>query len=517
MLLDQRTFLDAICLLLHNSDEIARRLVKTAVEEYNVSCEENPAVRNTTSDLYVSIITGLLDPDVRLNIKSDRSRVLMAHKDHPAIKESPSLFEQLQNLMFPAEPPSQRRINAMERTIRSAILWNLERKALGRMFAKNASAATSTDPLTQDMLISEVLEHARDLVRSIDTSVGKQQRVTADDPIDFIDMSDKTSIGRALQMFRKQRSTSVFKTGLQGLNKLFGEPGGPCRGEFVAIAALAGNYKTGILKDFLRWITTINNPGTEAGIQPAVVFISLEDEVHKNLMSWFAAAYIQAYKKAPENLTDEEIVVQVLELYTRRNFKPLIFRKLRGEFSYHDFIELQSDLKTKGYTVVATIVDYLSLMKIDDNDGKSNTAVAIQNLFGAFKQFANHSGQLIITGIQLDTAAATVAASGVVNVVKHFGQCHLADCKGILRELDVLIFQHIERNHLGVPYLTQRVYRHRHETLPPNPYVAYRFSPTVGIMDDVDGESQAIYDIFKDDRPPEGEQGENCGSTLSVF
>lgn len=514
MFLEQsRTFLDAICLLLYNNDETSRNLVKAAIEEYKAACEDNPATRNQTTELYIAIITDLLDPDVKLSSKSDRSRVLMVYKDHPAVKATPSILEQLRDLMFPSEPPSNRRINAMERTIRSAVLWHRERKALSRMFAKNATAANTTDPITQDMLISEVLEHARDLVRSLDTSVGK--RVTEDDPIDYIDMSDRDSIMRALKAFRKQRSTNVFKTGLQGLNGLFGETGGMCRGEFIVFAALAGNYKSGILKDILRWITTLNNPGTEAGTQPAVVFISLEDEVHKNLMAWYTSAYIQAYKRVPEGLSDEEIVEQVMQLYTKRNFKPLIFRKLRYDFGYNDFIELQANLKAKGYTVVATIVDYLTLMKVDTNEGKTNNAVAIQNLFGAFKQFANHSGQLIVTAVQLDTLAAAVAASGVTNIVKHFNQSHLADCKGILRECDVLIFQHIEYNVQDVPYLTQRIYRHRHVELPQNQYVAYRFSPTVGIMDDLDGDKQAIYNIYADNRPLE--QARSLDGVGTVF
>jgi hypothetical protein len=130
-------------------------------------------------------------------------------------------------------------------------------------------------------------------------------------------------------------------------------------------------------------------------------------------------------------------------------------------------------------------------------DGSMNDAKRLQMLFNRVGNYGKHKGMTTITGVQLDGAAERLAAEGVTNVVKKFSATHIADCKGIKRELDVLAFMHKEVNHLGVPYLTIKLDKHKyvHGTSQSQTYTAYRFTAT-GIMDDIGGKDMSVSNIY---------------------
>jgi hypothetical protein len=95
---------------------------------------------------------------------------------------------------------------------------------------------------------------------------------------------------------------------------------------------------------------------------------------------------------------------------------------------------------------------------------------------------------------------------------------HLSDCKGLLRELDVLIFMYIEENQDGVPFLTLSWSKHRSCVRPPKneQHAAYRFC-ALGILED-EGTDLDLNrpDIYSDDLPTQEEAEALFGETSPI-
>jgi hypothetical protein len=499
-------FLDALCLLIASDDknsELMYKLANAATQMYADAVKDNPTIKQDLTEFYVHLLKELSAEGIDLKSNAERMRILALHKDHHIFKDAPQLYEQLDTIFKNKEPLSTRRVNAMERHVRHSVLWYRQRQSLNKAFAKHNAVINTEDPMAQDTLLAEVLAHSKDLVTAYEVGAGNSM----DDTIDSIDMSDPKSVAKALSSFQNKRHQNVLRTGLQGLNRLCGDAGGFCRGEFVVFAALSHNYKSGILKDITRWCATLNNPGTPAGLIPTIVFISLENEVYEDLMSWYRALYIQAYKRVPENMSDKDVVDQVIELFSKKGFQVLVYRKLGEAFGYEEFCALQAKLKASGRHVIATIIDYMTLMKVNNAD-TANNAGAIQRLYSSMKNYANHTGMLIATGAQLDSSASAIAALGGPNVIQEFSPKNLSDCKAIEKEADAMFYLHIQENHLKVPFLMIRWAKHRYNTPPKKKVIGYRFSPSLGIMDDIDGTDMSVLNIYQDNRPLEIEVGE---------
>ena len=185
-------------------------------------------------------------------------------------------------------------------------------------------------------------------------------------------------------------------------------------------------------------------------------------------------------------------------------------------FGFHEYEELVEETEKKySGKVVATVLDYITLCSRSAEDKDQNAAVQLQKLVERFHNHTSHHGIFFSTGLQMDTNASQLAVSGKLNIVKQYGEFHLADCKGIKRELDVLFFMEIEKNHHGVPYLTFAMNKHRyvHDTPTEDKYCAYRFT-NLGILDDIDGPDMSVKDIYAED--DEFVQNESSAS-LSVF
>jgi hypothetical protein len=122
----------------------------------------------------------------------------------------------------------------------------------------------------------------------------------------------------------------------------------------------------------------------------------------------------------------------------------------------------------------------------------------LQNIFSDARAKAQRDLHYLITAHQLNKEAAIIAQSGAINVVKRFDMPHLADASAVFREIDCLIFLHIETNNQGIPFLTMSWGKHRHVENTPSTdkYCAYRFG-MFGIEDDIkDSRCRGVRDIY---------------------
>lgn len=489
-------FVDILCLAAYSHSDETRNLLQSVYEIYTDAKKKDPESLDDGVEVYFEIVQDILENDVDLRNKSESSSVILKIKNSFKGQRAPDLISNIQEVLQNSEGISTRRITKLSQKIRQWVVMSKVNATMRQMWGK-CQKYTTTDMVTNDLILNEVLDKAREL-----TKVQEQLSGTSV-AVDMVDMTNRDSISRAVSIYRTNRKANVFKTGLKGLNKMLGKAGGFIRGEFWAFAAASHNYKSGILMAAGRWCATLSNFKVTPGMTPAVVLISLENEVPENTMNIIREAYVDAYKQEPpKEMTDEEMVDIVVAYYSRNGCKLLIY-KFDEDFGYTEFVQVQAKLKSANYEVIATVIDYLTLMRIEDTS-KDNPAKQLQKLAHKLYNFGHRNNQLIITGLQLDTEADRIIASGQTNIVKRFGAAHLGDCKGLKRELDGLIFMHIERNAEEVPYLTFCWNKQRNTPAPPksDQYCAYRYRGEVlGIMDDIHLPGNRTYaktDIFSD-------------------
>lgn len=480
--------LDAIYLYLNTKDPISTKLANAVISYIEEEIAAETDVDNVTL-YYYSILKEILKNELRLEHKSQLAHLIVQYKTHVARKEDPEIETYLKAVLLSDETSSPKKLKEIERRIRNTLVWAKGNQSIRKMNSISWKCGTTRNELEQDILMNDILKHARELVKAYEDDTTNDVNET----IDFIDLSSQSSIAIAIEKHRQRRNQNRMKTGWQAFNDML--DGGFLKGEFVGIAALSHHAKSLQLMNIARWGCVYNSPNAPHGVIPAIIFISLENELFENTMDWYKAAYVNAFHKSPEGLSDKEICDFVADVFSKRGIKLYTYRFIGDDFGMKEFMSLQNSLKARGIYVIATIIDYMQLMKLSEDDRDQNHAKRVQNLFKSMRDFSNHSGITVITGVQLSSDAQIVADSGISYAVKKFSGGHIADSKGIRRELDCLIFQHKEANDNGVEFLTVAWNKRRYHNPPALKFFAYQFTET-GIFDDLNREPRWLTDIY---------------------
>lgn len=511
MQIDSDMMLDALCLAAYSNTDETKVLLTQVLNAYQETRKKDPNAIDLDLEVFFSVIDDIIHADVDLSRKSEVNQIILKIKKSPIAEKNPQLIESVVEIL--KEDPQNIKPSRIKRLTRKLQQWVVVTRSqvqIRQMLLK-CNRYNPTDDVSNDVLINDVAEYARNLLTLQDAAAGTSET------IDSVDMTDPISLKKAMHVYKNKRTSSIFKTGLKQLNKMLGKNGGFMRGEFAAFAASSHNFKSGMLMKCARWCVTKSDIRVPQGTTPCVLFISLENEIPENTMDMLKEAYIDIYRQpVPDTMPEEELIDKITEYYSQKNIKFLMYR-FDENFGFSDFVKLQTQLKNRGYTVVASIIDYLTLMRLE-GDEKENQAKRLQKLGNHFANFAKRNDQLIITGLQLNSAADELNASGKTNVVRMYKSYHLSDCKGLLRELDVLIFMYIEENQDGVPFLTLAWSKHRSCVRPPKneQYAAYRFC-ALGILED-EGTDLDLNrpDIYSDDLPTQEEAEALFGETSPI-
>ena len=491
-------YLNSLCLTAYAPGEKSTELARAVVKMYDDISLEERTLMKPINVLYVNLLRDVSKGTLNLSNRAEVAEVLTKYSQEPAFKDCSYQFDELKNLLTPAEPVSDGRIRTLFNRVRRWITWMRGDRRMRKMLIDLRKAGNEGDDERQQALLEKLLKDAETLRSDFST-----EDLAQDDNqvIEEIAFNDPKSISRALAAQDKKDNGARIRFGWQGFNRMFGPKRSAKYGEMFGVGARSHNYKSGLLMDIARWICTLNKPPETSGLTPIVLFISLENEVNENLRDWYKKLYVNQFRKYPGDLSNEELVEYVITRFNANGFRMIAKRRMGDTFSYHDY-EAMVEEEEKKYNgkVVATVLDYLTLCHRLPEDREHNDAVQLQMLANRFHNHSNHSGIFFATGFQLETAASQLAASGKHNIVKQYNESHLSDCKGIKRELDQLFFLELEKNHHGVTYLTMawNKNRYEHHTAAEDKYFAYRFT-NFGILDDVDGEDKSVKDIYADD------------------
>lgn len=469
-----------------------QKKLKFFIKSYNEQVKINSTLDDPVKHFCVDMINDLIENDADLDCPSDLELFLAKLDSSSLIMSAPDMIKRLKIIVDSRAKASSVRAINIEKHLENYLVQVNVQKLLNQMWTKHRECSNVTDTLEQDVLISEVIEYAKQIS-------GSYQNFKGSELIDCIDMSNKEDIRRSLERFQEITTGTIFRTGLVGANKIFGKKGGIERGESIVFAGRTHQYKSGILMDVLRWAASLNTPDPAETKIPCIVFISLENEIYKNQNVLYKRAYTNINKcDPPPEMTNEEIVDFVHRFYNQNGFTVKIYRGEGRKFTFDDWKGIHDELRQQGYQVYMSILDYLTLVK--PPKGLANAADELCALMGMISDYGHRHEFATVTAVQLHpTKTDAVISEHPINPVKYFQPSHIWMATGIGMEVDGLFFIHLEHNQFGQKFFTCAWAKHREEDITPevDKFFAYPFTP-YGIMDDVNGKPAFTRNIYDD-------------------
>lgn len=509
-------YLNTLCLAAWAPGAPSMKIAKAVAKMYDDLNVEERTMITPINTLYVKLIKEVIDGKLDLSNRSEAQNILMRYQDDPAFASNKFSFDELKNMLTPEELPSQSKIKQLFTRVKNHLVWVGNSRRIRAVQMANQRAAREDDPEKQKELLRKILDDAAEFTEIYNS---QEEDDDASAPIDEIDLFSKDSIIRAIQNQKKKRNGTNIRFPYQALNRMFGPSHGAAYGEFFCCAARSHNYKSGMLISMARGHCMYNKPPDTGGKKPIILFISLENEIGENLIMLYREMYISIYHKEPEGFKDDEVAEFVMRELSKNGFHLIIRRTFGDVFGYREYVELVEKIEKCGNAkVVATYLDYITLCRCDEKNSENLVnAKLLQQMVGRFKDFAQHRDMFFATGLQLETEAERIAASGLTNRVKRFTSAHLADSRGIKRELDMLIFLEIETNAAGQPWLTVAWNKHKyvHDTPSSDKYFALPFQGSLGILDDLDGKDTSVQDIYAETAG--SGDGSGGDSQVSIF
>lgn len=490
--------LDAVSLLIQCRDEQSLDLINELIELYSDESKNQASMDNGLSQKFVTLLDQLKHLPNDATGDREKNTLIVKFLTDPVVKQDDLFYKAMKDIFDSAESgDGENVVSSIKKKLINSILWNKFNKCTKRIWGKLNSCNMATDLDMQEMYLNDAINAAREIV-TMTQGVDRLKKGA----VERIEMSNKESIRKSLELYNAREVKGTLKTGLVGLNRMLGKRDGFALGESVCIYALLHNFKSGLLMTIARGLVCYNDPPEHFTGKPAVVFVSLENEANKNLMWFYRVAYETSYEKSSEGLSDDAVIEFVHHYYTSKGWEFFIERWPGNKFGYDEFVSLIESYEAQGYQIAAILVDYANKMKKGSGNTKENTKqdhLAITELFENMCTYTKTKGILFITAHQLNREAMKAALNATgVNHVKNFSAAFAAGSIGASQEIDLEIFIHLEMNHLGQKFLTMQRGKHRYVDNTPetHKYCAYQFSEW-GIGDDIlKDEANYVSDIY---------------------
>ena len=513
--------LDSILLLLHVDSKPVRNNVTKLI-----NIVENDKNKSAFQDVDLlkclcSLVTELLEKEDTTS-KADQAEVLIKFATNKTLSKHTEIKDAITAIFNDNTRLTELKLERMQKKLKNNISWQEINLNMKQMYTKMNKASSVTDELQQEFILSDVVDTAKNLI----TTDTESLLSTDASLIERIDMTNTEDILPALFKYNESEYTSILRTGFQGLNIACGPRGGLGLGESVNVNGCSGMYKTGILTDLAESITLFNIPPLsiiEQGI-PLVLFISLENEANKNMVSWYKKAYARRYGKLPDKIlesTAPDVAKFIADTYGGTTGYKLIIEMRRGSiFTYELFQKTVEEYEMLGYRVVCVVVDYLKKMSLSNKllttSSKKEDSL-INFLFELMCTYTKSKRITFITANQLNREAIAIANSGRPNVCKLFGSQLIGSALGALQEVDLNMFIHLEYNQYGTRFFTLAIDKHRYVTGVPKAHLYYAqpFHEIYGLEYDVNGPPKFTRDLYSVD-PPEGYEESSGDSTMNT-
>jgi hypothetical protein len=270
-----------------------------------------------------------------------------------------------------------------------------------------------------------------------------------------------------------QHPANYLKTGLKMFNAMLSEPGGVPQASYVVFYALINSFKSALLQYFVKWFRMYNSDSflpifKETGKIPLILHYNFENTENENTQREFTM-------QTGLNLKDIETADEVKKIW-KENFNPtnsiIDVAHIYAEATSMKVSDIRRQVHSKndaGYMVIAVIVDYLELLKPEDEDSRSENRIKLGNISKSLHVLAVTENVTVITAMQMNRAAesavAELRAKEATNIINSLGSTqYIGESYAIEKPAEFTAYIALERSPYDKKlYLTIKRGKMRHK------------------------------------------------------
>lgn len=253
------------------------------------------------------------------------------------------------------------------------------------------------------------------------------------------------------KLLEEKQEGGIFKTGWRQLNTML--QGGFRKSEFAVACALQHNYKSGFTQSLVMQLARYNKAILrDKTKKPAIMYISLEDEIPNVLKFMYKYLYYNENRELPDNtehdltrLSPDELKNYIMERLGVNGFEVILIRADPALWTYHNVIAAINKYEALGYEVQALFIDYLSKLPTIGCENNGVPGNALRDLFNRLRNYSSSKGIFTLTPHQLSVDAKVLIRNGVseANFVKEIaGKGYTEGSKQIDQVVDLEIYIH---------------------------------------------------------------------------
>lgn len=297
------------------------------------------------------------------------------------------------------------------------------------------------------------IDNYRNIVESISDEFRRTDSTTNNNTIHSNDEEFMDILVETYEQLKNPKCNLV--TGLKMFNEMLSEEGGFRNGCFYIIYAQINSFKSATLEYCKKWIRKYNGDNfkkmlSETGLIPTILFYSLENTKTENMQRDFymetgvqlkdVKSVEEAKKLWKEHYNSTNSPINVTYVYAESNTVKVsdVRRKIRS-------------LKDEGYKVICTIIDYLELLRAEDEDVHLENRLKLGYISNALHVLAVSEDIVCISAMQLNRAAESAIMDlrnkGQTNIINQIGSMQfIGESYGIEKPVDGSFYIGIERS-----------------------------------------------------------------------
>lgn len=336
----------------------------------------------------------------------------------------------------------------------------------------------------------------KDGVETYNSTMGETELASV---VTRVSSADVEKVKSTLVLAKDELSDAgSIKVGFQALARMLGSSGGFRRGEFVLLAALQHNFKTGMCLILMVFACMFNKPYMRnKNKKPLILRISAENEVQTDI-TWLYK-YIKEIKEGVEvNIADinpEEASYYVTQQLQSTGYTVDFLRVNPTLFTYRDLELIVTKYESEGWEVHSIFFDYLNMISKSGCDNTGPTGSVVRDLFRRVRNFTAPKGITIFTPHQISTDAKKLMRGGQTEnfILELVGKGYYDSCSTIDQEVDLELMFHIEQRGLR-KYLTIARGKHRKIEITPVEYLYFvlEFQKIGTLIPDINGKDSSM-------------------------
>ena len=313
------------------------------------------------------------------------------------------------------------------------------------LYLKYGSVINSKDKLSKILVsissgnVMNMTESIRDL-REVINYMSEEFRKSDNINTDIIHSTDEDFYDLMKDAYTDAISNkAVLKTGLKMFNDMISPAGGFYLGGYYMFYASINSFKSALLQYIAKWIRKYNSDAfmeeyTRTGKIPTVIYYSLENSKFENAKREFTM-------NTGKNIEDCSSVDAMLNMFktkyeeTNTIIDVVSVYEQASVVRVSDITKLIDELNDNGHKVVAVIIDYLELLRPEDEDINAENRIKLANISTRLLGLATSRNVAVITAQQInrdgESSLQDQKDRGSVNIVKALGRRYIGEAYGI--------------------------------------------------------------------------------------